>query len=72
MYGFNSRSAANVGFHVGFKPGPVQFYFASDNLLTAFQPYASPQVNLRMGLSLAFGKRVTGEDAVGALLNSRR
>ena len=63
MYGYNSRSAANVGFHLGFKPGPVQLYFASDNLLTAFQPYASPQVNLRMGLSLAFGKRDLEGDA---------
>lgn len=55
-YGINTRSAANVGFHLGVRPGPVQFYFASDNLLTLFQPYASPQVNVRTGLSLAFGK----------------
>ncbi len=54
MYSVNERSAANVGFHVAFKPGPVQLYFASDNLLNAFSVKGNPAVNLRTGLSLIF------------------
>lgn len=52
MYSVNNRSAANLGFHVVVKPGPVQLYFASDNLLNAFSVKNSPAVNLRAGVSL--------------------
>ncbi len=54
MYSVNERSAANLGFHLVLKPGPVQLYFASDNLLNAFSVKSSPAVNLRTGLSLIF------------------
>ena len=54
MYGVNNRSAANLGFHLAFTPGPVQVYFLSDNLLNAFTLKSSPAVNLRAGLALAF------------------
>ncbi|MCY7328601.1 MAG: DUF5723 family protein, partial [Saprospiraceae bacterium] len=54
MYSVNRRSAANLGFHVVVKPGPVQFYFLSDNLANAFSLKSSPAVNLRTGLSLVF------------------
>ncbi|MFN0215412.1 MAG: DUF5723 family protein [Saprospiraceae bacterium] len=54
MYSVNERSAANLGFHLLLKPGPVQIYFASDNLLNAFSVKSSPVVNLRTGLSLVF------------------
>ena len=54
MYCANDRSAANVGFHVAFTPGPIQLYFASDNLLDAFSVKSNPVVNLRTGLSLVF------------------
>ncbi|MEO6037548.1 MAG: DUF5723 family protein [Saprospiraceae bacterium] len=54
MYSFNKRSAANLGFHVVFKPGPVQIYFMSDNLANAFTLKSSPAVNLRTGVSLVF------------------
>jgi len=54
MYSVNERSAANLGFHLVLKPGPVQVYFASDNLLNAFSVKSSPAVNLRTGLSLIF------------------
>jgi hypothetical protein len=54
MYSINDRSAANLGFHLEFKPGPVQLYFASDNLLNAFSVKNSPAVNLSAGLALMF------------------
>lgn len=54
MYSINERSAANLGFHLVFKPGPVQIYFATDNLLNAFSVKSSPAVSLRTGLSLIF------------------
>jgi hypothetical protein len=54
MYSINKRSATNLGFHVAFKPGPVQLYFASDNLLNAFSVKGNSSVNLRTGLSLVF------------------
>lgn len=54
MYSINRRSAANLGFHVVVKPGPVQIYFMSDNLANAFTLKSSPAVNLRTGLSLVF------------------
>lgn len=55
MYSVNERSAANLGFHLALKPGPVQLYFATDNLLNAFSVKSSrPAVNLRAGLGLLF------------------
>lgn len=54
MYSANERSAANLGFQVGLKPGPVQLYFASDNLLNSFSIKNNSAVNLRAGLSLIF------------------
>lgn len=52
MYSVNRRSAANLGLHLMLKPGPVQVYFASDNLLNAFSVKNSPAVNLRAGIAL--------------------
>lgn len=54
MYSINDRSAANLGFHIGIKPGPVQVYFASDNIINAFSLKSNPAVNLRAGLALVF------------------
>lgn len=54
LYGINDRSAANLGFNLVVKPGPVQIYLISDNLLTAVTPYASPAVNFRVGAGLVF------------------
>jgi hypothetical protein len=54
MYSINDRSAANLGFQVGLKPGPVQVYFASDNIINAFSIRSNPAVNLRAGVALVF------------------
>ena len=52
MYSINRRSAGNLGFQLVLKPGPVQVYFASDNLLNAFSVKNSSAVNLRAGVAL--------------------
>jgi hypothetical protein len=54
MYSVNDRSAANLGFHLILKPGPVQFYFLSDNLINAFTVKNASAANLRFGGSLSF------------------
>jgi len=54
MYSANSRSSANLGFHVAVTPGPIQVYFLSDNLLNAFSLKNSPAINLRAGAALVF------------------
>jgi Family of unknown function (DUF5723) len=52
MYSLNQRSVANLGFHLMLKPGPVQVYVASDNLLNAVSAKNSAAVNIRAGISL--------------------
>ena len=54
MYSANSHSAANLGFHVIFQPGPFQVYVLTDNMLNGFSVRSAPAVNLRIGASLAF------------------
>lgn len=54
MYSVNNRSATDLGLQLVLKPGPVQVYLLSDNVLNAFTPYASPRVNFRAGLGLVF------------------
>jgi Family of unknown function (DUF5723) len=54
MYSINERSATNLGLHLVVKPGPLQIYFASDNLSNAFSIKNTPAVNFRTGLSLIF------------------
>lgn len=54
MFGANNRSASNLGFNVVFKPGPLQIYLLSDNVLNSVAAYDSPAVNFRVGASLVF------------------
>lgn len=54
MYSVNDQSAANLGFSLVLKPGPVQLYVLSDNALNAVTPYGSPAVNFRFGGALIF------------------
>ena len=53
MMSINQRNAANLGLQIFLKPGPVQLYFTSDNLLSAFNPANNPAVNFRFGAALA-------------------
>lgn len=54
MYSLNDREVANLGFHIIAKPGPVQLYLASDNLLNAFTFKNGNAANLRVGAALVF------------------
>ncbi len=54
MYSINDRDVANVGFHVSAKPGPVQLYLTSDNLLNAFTFKSGNAANVRLGAALVF------------------
>ncbi|MCK6692443.1 MAG: DUF5723 family protein, partial [Thermoanaerobaculia bacterium] len=54
MYSVNDQSAANLGFNLILKPGPVQLYLLSDNALNAVTPYSSSAVNFRFGGALVF------------------
>jgi hypothetical protein len=52
MYSVNNQSSSNLGLSLVLKPGPVQIYAASDNLVSAFTPKSTSQVNFRLGLAL--------------------
>lgn len=53
-YSINDYSADNLGLSLAFRPGPVQLYFISDNVLNAVRPRTVAAVNLRTGLSFVF------------------
>ncbi|MFK8101709.1 MAG: DUF5723 family protein [Saprospiraceae bacterium] len=46
----------NLGVNASLKLGPLQLYVITDNIIAAFQPYNSNNMNIRMGLNLVFGK----------------
>jgi hypothetical protein len=54
MYSINDKTKANLGLNLIVKPGPVQIYFASDNILNGVSGNASPSVNFRVGAGLVF------------------
>jgi hypothetical protein len=52
MYSINDKSKSNLGVNLVLRPGPVQVYFASDNLLNGISGNASPSVNFRIGAGI--------------------
>ncbi|MBK9338201.1 MAG: hypothetical protein IPM98_17290 [Lewinellaceae bacterium] len=54
MYSVNDRSAANIGLSIVARPGPLQLFILSDNVLNAVTPYGSAAVNFRFGGALVF------------------
>lgn len=64
-WGFNN-SWNNIGLGLMVKPGPVQFYVVTDNVLAfvnrakigdfSYVPYSAKNVNIRIGLNLVIGK----------------
>lgn len=50
----NSRKPFNMGLQLVLKPGPLQLFLISDNILNSVTPYASSDVNFRLGASLSF------------------
>lgn len=53
---YRNRSISNLGMNLAIKGGPLQFYLASDNLFTVFDPLGAKNFNLRMGLNVRVGK----------------
>ena len=53
----NQRKLSNIGFGLLFKPGPVQFYLAADNI---YSPLVNPlnftNMNIRVGLNIVLGR----------------
>lgn len=53
MFSANDNNSA-MGFGLSLTPGPVQIYFLSDNLFSAFSLKSAPAVNFRAGAALVF------------------
>lgn len=51
----------NLGLGLMVKPGPLQIYAVSDNLVAALNPATAKSVNVRCGMNLVFG-RIREED----------
>lgn len=56
LYAYRANRFDNIGVNVCAQLGPVQLVASTDNLLTAFQLKKSHSANVRLGLSLTFGK----------------
>ena len=47
-----NHSITNLGFGISYGKSPVQFYLASDNLISFILPMSTKNVNLRVGINL--------------------
>lgn len=47
----------NVGLGIYFKPGPIQLYLVSDNILGFIRPTNTYNTNIRTGMNLVFGRK---------------
>ena len=54
VYSIRNQTFDNVGLNATIKLGPVQIFGVTDNILAAFQPYDSQNVNTRFGINLLF------------------
>lgn len=57
-YAIRNNRYDNVGLHTALKLGPVQIFAASDNVSNLWRFAARPDLNIRLGLNLLFGKRL--------------
>jgi Family of unknown function (DUF5723) len=55
QYSINDRTGSSVGGQLVLTPGPIQLYLMADNVITAFQPFSSPYVAIRAGMSVVLG-----------------
>lgn len=55
-YSYRAESAANIGANLTAQLGPIVLLLATDNVITAFRPKDSNRANIRLGLSLSFGR----------------
>lgn len=56
LYAYRAKRFDNIGVNVCAQLGPVQLVASTDNLITAFQLKKSHSANVRIGMSLTFGK----------------
>lgn len=54
-YSIVNRSYLNLGLGLALKPGPVQWYVVTDNILGVILPTSTKNVGVRFGLNLTFG-----------------
>jgi hypothetical protein len=54
-WSYMNNSPLNLGLGLAYGRKPIQLYFVSDNILGFVLPFATKNVNLRMGLNLRFG-----------------
>ena len=67
-YSMMNGSFANIGFGLGLRGGPFQFYLVSDNVSGMLLPHKTQSLNLRFGMNFMFGCRnKTNEDSLSAL-----
>lgn len=52
QYSLNNQSSNNIGVGITLTPGPVQLYFFSDNIASAFSIKSQPAVNFRTGIAV--------------------
>ena len=61
-YAMYNRSYNNIGLGFAINPGPTQFYMVSDNILGAFLPQNTQNLNIRFGINLRFGRKPPEKD----------
>lgn len=69
-YMYNNRSFANFGLGFGLTLGPIQWYFAMDNILGPIWPQATQNVHFHSGLNLVFkykDKKISDRDGDGII-----
>ncbi len=54
VYAIRNQTYTNLGINMVLRLGPVQIFGVTDNIVAAFQPFDSHNVNARIGLNLAF------------------
>jgi hypothetical protein len=61
-YSVMNNSYNNIGFGLMIRGAMLQYYIVSDNIMAAFQPQNTRNVNFRMGCNLVFGyKKIKSE-----------
>lgn len=61
-YNYRDGSAANLGANLYLTPGPVQFFAGTDNLTNIFGSSGGTRSSVRLGLALAFRRKVSTVD----------
>ncbi len=57
VYSIRNQTYDNVGLNATIKLGPVQIFAVTDNVIAAFKPYDSRNVNARIGINTIFNKK---------------